>query len=400
MDRTIRVLLIPTAEQARTLVETLRQFTAVFNAVVGYGFEHAERNGVALHHAMYYPLKSEYPELVSDLHVQARVKATEAVRSALDRARKGRKVSCPRSEGCPARYNHHTLKVDWVEGTATLSTTGGRLCVPFRLPDFHAKYAGNRVFTADLVCREGRFWLHVVVDVPAPEVAPSIAGRAPTPSGETVGVDLGVVHPAVASNNKFFGKRRWRELEARYFRLRRCLQSKGTKSARRHLRRLGGKQLRLRRDLDHQLSRQIVDSVAPRSTIVVENLTDIRKRAKRRHGPQMRRIHGWSFGQLRSFLTYKAEEKGCTVVGVDPRHTSQTCPACGCVYRHNRRSRSEFRCRDCGFRLNADLVGARNIAAKYLAGLGMSETGGPSSTGLSRQPALTGWAQAVGPNRQ
>lgn len=367
MDRTVRVLLRPTADQAAALAETLDQFTAVFNAVCAYGWQHREKNGVRLHHATYYPLKARYPALVSDLHVQARVKATEAVKSALTRARQGRKVRCPRSSRCPVRLNHHTLTVRWAEQTAVLSTTRGRQRIAFHVPAYARKYIGHKVCTADLTQRHGRFWLHVVVDVPVPDVSAS---------GQIIGVDLGLARPAVTSHNKFFGERRWRELENRYFRLRRALQSKGTRSAKRHLRCLSGKQLRLRRDLDHQLSRQIVDSVPPGSTIVVENLKNIRARVRQRRGRQNRRLHSWSFAQLRAFLAYKAEEKGCTVVGVDPRHTSQTCPRCGCVYRHNRRSQSEFRCRDCGFRLNADLVGARNIAAKYRASVGRSDTGG------------------------
>jgi len=368
MNRTVRLLLRPTPEQVTALAETLDQFTAVFNAVCAYGWQQRERNGVRLHQAMYYPLRVTYPHLVSDLHIQARVKATEAVKSALTRLLQGRMVRCPRSKRCPARLNHHTLTVKWAERIAVLSTTQGRQRIAFRIPAYAQKYVGYKVCTADLIQRGDKFWLHVVVDVPAPEARPS---------GQVIGVDLGLVRPAVTSHNKFFGQRRWRELEARYFRLRRALQAKGTRSARRHIRRLKGKQLRLRRDLDHQLSRQIVNSVAPGSIIVVEDLKNIRTRVKQRKGKQNRRIHGWSFAQLRAFLTYKAEEKGCVVVGVDPRHTSQTCPRCGCVYRHNRRSQSEFRCRDCGFRLNADLVGARNIAAKYLASVGTPDAGGP-----------------------
>lgn len=364
----MRLVLRPTPEQQNILAGTLDQFTEAFNAVCTYGWEHQERNGVALHHATYYAQRAAIPDLPANLLIQARVKATEAVKSALTRQKHGRPTSCPHSRGCTARYNDRTLRLDWETCQVVLSTTDGRQGVSFTLPVWSRKYAGHPLCTADLLCRHGRWWLHVVVDVPAPEAAPS---------DEVVGVDLGLVRPAVTSHHQFFGERRWRELEARYFRLKRRLQAKGTKSARRHLRRLRGKQLRLRRDLDHQLSRRIVDSVAPGSTIVVENLKDIRARVKQRKGRQQRRLHGWSFAQLRGFLTYKAEDKGCTVVGVDPRHTSQTCPRCGFVYRHNRRSQSEFCCRRCGFQLNADLVGARNIRAKYLASLARGETGEP-----------------------
>jgi hypothetical protein len=83
MQRAIRIELEPSPAQATVLTETSRQFTAVFNAVCAYGWQEQVSNGVRLHHALYYPLKADYPDLVSDLHVQARVKATEAVKSAL-----------------------------------------------------------------------------------------------------------------------------------------------------------------------------------------------------------------------------------------------------------------------------------------------------------------------------
>ena len=380
MDRTLRVCLHPTPEQAASLAETTRQFTAVFNAVAAHGYAAGEKNGVRLHHATYYPQKALWPALVSDHHIQARVKATEAIKSTLALAKKGRKVSAPRSQSCPPRYNVHTFKVDWATGTVRLSTTGGRIAIPFTVPVYAASLIGGKVCTADLIHRSGKWFLHIVVDIPAPEVAPT---------GEVVGVDLGVAQPAVTSTARFLGKRAWRNTEARYFRLRRALQSRGSKSARRHLRKTRGKQARFRRDCDHVLSKRIVQGTTPGATIVVENLTDIRARVKTRHGKQARRIHGWSFAQLRSFIEYKAEARGCTVAGVDPRHTSQHCPACGHTARNNRRSRALFSCRQCGYTLHADLCGARNIAAKYRGTFGIPVGVGPQSIGLNVSDAGT-----------
>ena len=110
---------------------------------------------------------------------------------------------------------------------------------------------------------------------------------------------------------------------------------------------------------------------------MLENLKDLRKRARmRRKTETQRRIHSWSFAQLRGFIEYKAEERGCMVVAVDPRHTSQACSCCGHTARNNRRSRGRFVCRKCSFELHADLNAARNIAAKYHAEAGISGSGG------------------------
>jgi IS605 OrfB family transposase len=370
MQRTIRIQLEPSSPQAQQLTQTSHQFTAVFNAVCAHGWQERLSNGVKLHHATYYPLKADYPALVSDLHVQARVKATEAVKSALALQKAGRKVHQPRSDGCPPRYNVHTYRVDWESRTVRLSLVGGRQTIRFRVPDYSAKYAGYPTDTADLIQQDGRWWLHVVVTVPASELEPT---------EQVVGVDLGLSRPAVTSNNRFLGKRAWQAVEGRLFKLKRALQKRGTKSARRHLRKLLHKQARFRRNADHMLSKQIVQSVEPGGTIVLENLKDIRRRARmRRKTETQRRIHSWSFAQLRNFIGYKAEERGCTVVAVDPRHTSQACSRCGHTARNNRRSRDLFVCRACGFSLHADLNGAHNIAVRYRAAGGTAAFGGLS----------------------
>ena len=83
MDRTITLQLNPTSEQARTLKATLEHHTACFNAVAHEGFTTACSNGVELHKRTYYPLRAQYPDLPAQLVCAARVKATEAVKSAL-----------------------------------------------------------------------------------------------------------------------------------------------------------------------------------------------------------------------------------------------------------------------------------------------------------------------------
>lgn len=352
------------------------QFTQAFNLVCVVGWNQNEKNGVRLHHLTYREAKAAFPGLVSDLAIQARVKATEALKSAFARRKAGRKTRCPQSVLCPARYNIHTYKLNWNDSFVRLSTASGKMNVSFKLPRYAAKYAGCAVDTADLIFRNGCFWLHVVVTVPDVEFVAN---------GQAVGVDLGLNRPAVTSTAHFLGERRWKEVDQRYFRLIRTLQSKGTKSAKRHLRKLRNKRMRFHRDCDHVLSRRIVDSCTPGTTIVVENLTEIRSRVRQRKGQQQRRLHAWSFAQLRTLLSYKAEEAGMRCVAVDPRHTSQTCSRCGYQHRSNRRSQSLFQCRQCGYTLNADLNGARNIAQKHLASLGMSLAGAPLSTGASWQ---------------
>jgi putative transposase len=68
-----------------------------------------------------------------------------------------------------------------------------------------------------------------------------------------------------------------------------------------------------------------------------------------------------------SILTAKAESAGRTVIAVDPRNTSRTCPDCGHRAAENRVSQAEFRCVQCGLQSHADLVGAVNVLRAGLA---------------------------------
>lgn len=272
---------------------------------------------------------------------------------------------------------HPLIRFNWDTQQVRLSTSAGRLSIPFIIPPYSAKYQGHKTATADLCYRNGHYWLHVVIDVPEPVVEKS---------DEVIGVDLGLNRPAVTSNRHFLGKRHWKEVDRRYFRLKRKLQSKGSKSAKRHLKKLSGKQQRFHRDCDHVLSKHIVQSATPGSTIVVENLTHIRSTSKiKKNTETKRRLHAWSFAQFHGFLTYKAQEQGMQVIKIDPRHTSQTCSQCGHQHRSNRKSQSLFLCKNCGYCLNADLNASYNIRNKHLASLGTSLAGGSLSGGLSSQ---------------
>lgn len=376
MQRTVRLKLQPTPEQEQALLETVKQFTACYNFVARYGWDRSEKNGVELHKATYYELRGRFPQLPSQLVVSARMRATESLASAFALRKKKnskgepKKVSCPRSAFATIRYDMRSYRFDLKNNCARLSTVAGRLCVPFQMYDrAQSQIAQAEGFdSADLIYRDGSFFLHLVVTLPKPIVVAT---------GPIVGVDFGETRPAVTSDNQFFGERRWKGVERRYFRLKRRLQSKGTRSAKRHLRRLRLKVTRFRSDCDHVVSRRVVDSVESGSTIVVENLTEIRTNGKRRGAGQRRQFHQWTFARLRELITYKAEGKGVAVVGIDPRHTSQTCSKCGYQHRSNRKSQSEFRCRQCNYQLNADLNGARNIGRKYLASGGTSAAGGP-----------------------
>ena len=87
-------------------------------------------------------------------------------------------------------------------------------------------------------------------------------------------------------------------------------------------------------------------------------LEDLTIRPEKEKGRKFnRKLGGWAHAQLEGFLRYKLEEVGKRVVVVPPEYTSKMCSKCGLL---GARKASAFRC-SCGYSLNADLNGARNI---------------------------------------
>jgi predicted transposase len=224
MQRTIRIQLEPSPLQATALAETSRQFTQAFNLFVQMGWQANVSNATKLHYLAYYRVREAFPVLNSNLTNTARAKAAEALKSAFAlRKDTQRTVSMPQSQACPPRYNLHTYRVDWESQSVRISLNGGRQTLRFRVPGYAQKYAGYPVDTADLIEREGSWWLHVVVSVPKAAIEPT---------DQVVGIDLGITRPAVISTNRFLGQGRLKDVERRYFktmcaRKRRALKAPG-----------------------------------------------------------------------------------------------------------------------------------------------------------------------------
>lgn len=369
---TLRLKLRPTPEQKSIFYTTSEQHTQSYNYACNFGWKNSTANRIEIHHGVY-RAQREATQLPSQLVVSSITRASESLASAKALRRKKKKVACPKSKLCPIRYDSRSSTVNLKEGFAALATVSGRQRVQFKVPDFQLPYIDWKVCSSDLIRnRKGNYFLHVVV---SREEEPFI------PVKRTVGVDLGITHPAVTSKNKFLGKRSWKNVERRNFKLRRSLQAKGTKSAKRHLQKLSGRQKRFRRDCDRVLSKQLVQSCKKGSTLVFENLKEIRSgnsKGKRFN----RKLHGWSFDQLQAFVEYKAKMRGIQVVYVDPRYTSQKCSKCKFRSKKNRISQSSFQCRSCGFRIHADLNAARNIRKRYLFTQAKSLGNGLMSTSL------------------
>lgn len=187
------------------------------------------------------------------------------------------------------------------------------------------------------------------------------------PNDSVVGVDRGINYLAVATNGKdsqFHGGKRVKHIRNRYRKTRASMQRKkaqsNTRSIRRALKRLSGKEARFMRNVNHVISRRIIyfAQATGNPTIAIEELDGIRNAPRRK--AQNADAHSWAFYQLEQFLRYKADDLGFDVIEIDPKYTSQGCSKCGYTAKSNRNGH-DFTCKACGFSLHSDLNAARNI---------------------------------------
>jgi len=185
-----------------------------------------------------------------------------------------------------------------------------------------------------------------------------------------MGVDTGIKVPAVAyivgQSARFYGHGRQMRYKRRKFYARRKKLQHFKKK--RSVKRTKNKESRWMKDVNHKISRKIVNHahVQGVATIKVESLEGIREgttRTSRGASAQKnnRAQNSWTFYQLTQFITYKAARLGITVEMVDPAHTSQECPACK---HRNKADDRAYECRDCGWKGHRDMVGAINISRR------------------------------------
>jgi IS605 OrfB family transposase len=340
--------LAPSPEQAEALLATMRACNAAASRAAEVAFEHRTANKIRLQPLVYGELRERFG-LSSQMAVRAISKACEAYK-------RDKKIQPEfRAFGAIA-YDQRILS--WKgRDRASILTLGGRIIVPVVYQGRWLAVTGTTLRgAADLIYRDGLFFLAVVIDVPEPP-------KGPVPD-EWLGVDLGIVNIVTDSDGNTYSGKAVRAIRRRNRQLRKRLQSKGTKSARRLARKHRRKESRFARDVNHVISKKIVrEAEGTGRGIKLEDLSGIRDRITVRKA-QRTDAYSWSFRQLRTFITYKAALHGVNVTLVDPRNTSRECPECGHISKRNRPKRDVFCCERCGLAGPADHIAARNISGR------------------------------------
>lgn len=348
MKLVINIKLRPTAEQATSLRRTLEACNAACTWLSAEGWKTGTLRQYDLHKLAYRGMRERFR-----LTAQAAVRCIAKVADAYKLDRKTQRFF---RKHAAQPYDERILRF-CAGDVVSIWTLDGRLKIACALGDRQRVILPFRRGEVDLMLVRGKWYLACVCDVDEPELIKTT---------DVLGVDLGVVNIATDSTGERFSGKAVEENRRRYAHRRRNLQRKGTRSAKRKLRTLSGRQARFQKNVNHVVSKALVAKARTLpAAIALEDLKGIRSRVKARRR-QRATLGNWGFHQLRQFVTYKAAIAGVPIVFVDPRHTSQTCPVCGFVSKTNRKTRQDFACSACGCAGAADHVAALNIR---LAGL-------------------------------
>lgn len=360
ITRTSQVRIDLPAETALALV---RAWTDACNFISETAFTNGRMsNAVTLHKLIYATVRERFG-LSAQVTGSAIRQVAAKYATARTIKRELRKPVFFRDNAVVLQGGERGRDVRFTPNGVSLTALDGRIkSIPFRGEPKLAEYLKDwRFGDARLFVRKGKVYLSASFKRDVPEIT--------TPNNAVAGVDRGINYLAVitdGSKQQFFGGGHVKHVHDRYRFKRASLQrkkaQKNTRSVRRVLRRLRGREARFQRDVNHVVSKRIVqfarDTGNP--TLAVEALTGIRERSVKMRKAQRRAINGWAFYQLQTFLEYKAESFGFQVIEVDPAHTSQGCSRCGHTERANR-SGHRFLCKACQYQLHSDLNGARNI---------------------------------------
>ncbi len=346
MLQTLMVKLDCSEDQHKILLETMHRFNEACNYIAIIALSIMSANKMKLQQIVYRDVREKF-----GLSAQHTIRAIAKVAEAYKR---DKSIRPEFSLDGAIVYDQRILSWRGLEAVSILSLNG-RLKIPVRIGEYQEARLDRIRGQADLIFRDGIFYLAVVVEVPEPSKFDAVG---------TLGIDLGIVNLATDSDGETFSGKQVDDVRERNVELRANLQKAGTKSAKRHLKKLSGREARFHRDVNHVISKKIVAKAKDTGkAVAIENLEGIRTSTTVRKA-QRSRNHSWAFRQLRSFIEYKAALAGVPVVLVNPRGTSHICPVCEHNERANRPNRDTFRCVKCGFYGCADHVAAINIARR------------------------------------
>ena len=309
----------------------------------------------SVHNAVYYILREDFPTIPSQGIIKIYKECISAFRSINSNGHIEHKI--PEKTNCSMRLDKRLYSKLSVDGISLCSEKSNRRAVAeiIKFPKLVELFKKYPMQDPLIFKRDGKFYLSIPFD--APEI--------PVQNENCIGVDLGERRFAITSDGIMFNDKEYNARRRKLRYLKRCLQKKNTKSARKHKRKLSTRERNQSTDMCRRMANAIIKSTNA-SIIVLEDLSNIKQKTlKTKEGfkkkSHNRRIAQVPFYKFKQILSYKALLHGKRVETVSPFMTSQT--DCTTGKKDGIRKNRRFYCKN-GTVLDADWNAAVNIARK------------------------------------
>ena len=362
---TAKVQIVVTDTDKVLLNETMSVYCDACNYVSDYVFRTHDLKQFSLNKILYSTLREKF-SLKSQMAQSVFKTVIARYKTILENQNEWIKPSFKKSQYDLVWNRDYSL----TQSCFSVNTLNGRVKLPY-FTEGMSKYFNHSIYkfgTAKLVNKHGKYYLHIPVTYEVEESNISDICNV-------VGIDRGINFVVATYDSKhksgFVNGKAIKQKRADYSRLRKELQMRHTPSSRRRLKAIGQRENRWMQDINHQVSKALATGNPKHTLFVLEDLTGIRNATERVKTKDRYVSVSWSFYDLEQKLIYKAKQNQSSVIKVDPRYTSQCCPACGHTEKSNRNKKIHlFTCKNCGYTSNDDRIGAMNLyrmGINYLA---------------------------------
>ena len=356
MTVTAKIQISVNADSKVLLGETMSAYSDACNFVSEYVFRTHDLKQFSLNKVLYSTLREKFG-LKSQMAQSVLKTVIARYKAILENQKKWIQPSFKKPQYDLVWNRDYSL----AQNCFSVNTLNGRVKLPY-FAEGMEKYFDHDIYkfgTAKLVNKHGKYFLHIPVTYDVEESNVSDICNV-------VGIDRGINFVVATYDSKhksgFVSGKAIKQKRASYAKLRKELQMCHTPSSRRRLKTIGQRENRWMQDVNHQVSKALVESNPKHTLFVLEDLSGIRNATEHVRTKDRYVSVSWSFYDLEQKLVYKAKQNQSTVIKVDPRYTSQCCPVCGHIEKSNRNKKIHlFTCKNCGYKSNDDRIGAMNL---------------------------------------
>lgn len=361
---TAKQQIFPTDHQIDSFKDTMNTYTQALNFVSRWIFDHDfNLKQFNIHKEIYHTIRETF-------HLKSQL-TQNAIRDVIARYKTVESQLKSKSQSLEHLWSPIEFKTPQLtltrdrdysflkSGEVSINTNDKREKVEITFKNREHFLKGHKLGEAKLIPKDDKWFLYISATKEYPAFEKKNVQHV-------VGIDRGLrflvnTYDEIGKTHFISGK----EILAkrRHFKkLRQSLQKKNTKSAKRRIREIGQRENRWMTDVNHQISKALVDYYGPNTLFVLEDLINVRFATEKHRKDSRYEAVSWAFYQFEQHLAYKARMSESEVLKVDAHYTSQRCPGCGTIDKENRLNAEHiFCCKNCQYKSNDDRVASMNI---------------------------------------